>query len=106
MNRFRTHEQLSAATRARLPEAVGPWLAAVRAEMEKLTTAALSGEVSDEEFRALVEETSAALPDLLDRTDHDSLAGLMEHGMGAAMANGIAARHTGARASRPREATE
>lgn len=92
MNRYRTLETLQANTRDALPSAAVLWLAAVRIEMEKLTKAALSGEVSDEEFLALVEETSKGLPDLLDRMDHDALARLMEDSMGAAMANGMSAR--------------
>jgi len=90
--RHRDAERLAATVRGRLPRAVIPWLAAVRREMESLTTAALSGDLSDEDFRALVEKTAAALPALMDRMDHDALAGLLEEGMGAAMANGIAAR--------------
>jgi hypothetical protein len=92
MSRFSDSEKLAAATRARLPDVAGPWLAAVRREMEKLTTAALAGDVSDDDFRRMAEATSKRLPGLLDRMDHDALAGLMEHGMGAAMANGIAER--------------
>lgn len=92
MNRYRTLEKLQAATRDELPSASVLWLAAVREEMEKLTKAALSGEVSDEEFAHMVEETSKGLPGLLDRMDHDALAELMEESMGAAMGNGIAAR--------------
>lgn len=92
MTRFSDTEKLSAAVRGRLPDVAGPWLAAVRDEMEKLTMAALAGDVSDEDFRRMAEATSNRLPDLLDRMDHAALAGLMEHGMGAAMANGIAER--------------
>ena len=101
MTRHRTHETLSAATRARLPAVAGPWLAAVRAEMEKLTMAAIAGDLSDEDFRALAEQTSAKLPELLATMDHDALAILMAQGMGAAMANGIAARQ-----KTPRQKTE
>ncbi len=94
MARHRTHEALSAATRSRLPAVAGPWLAAVRAEMEKLTMAAIAGEISDEEFRAMAKAASAKLPELLATMEHDALATLMEQGMGAAMANGIEARST------------
>lgn len=92
MSRFSDNEKLAAAVRGRLPEVAGPWLAAVRSEMEKLTMAALAGEVSDDDFRRMAEDVSRRLPELLDRMDNDALAGLMEHGMGAAMANGIEAR--------------
>lgn len=91
-SRFQDTEQLAATVRAEIPAVALAWLASVRVEMEALTMAALSGEVSDAEFRALVEQTSARLPQLLAQMDHDALAGLMESGMGAAMGNGIAAR--------------
>ena len=90
--RFRDAEKLAATVREELPSVAIVWLAAVRQEMEKLTQAALSGEVSDAEFRALVEATSQRLPELLEEMDHDALAELMEEGMGAAMGNGLAAR--------------
>ena len=38
------------------------------------------------------EATSQRLPELLEEMDHEALAALMEEGMGAAMANGIAHR--------------
>lgn len=87
--RFRDAEKLAATVREELPSVAIVWLAAVRKEMEKLTKAALSGEVSDTEFRALVEKTSKRLPALLKEMDHDALGKLMEAGMGAAIANGI-----------------
>lgn len=92
MKRYRDLEKLQATVRAEIPTVAIDWLAAVRKEMEKLTKAALSGDVSDAEFRGLVEETSKRLPKLLKKMDHDALAKLMETSMGAAMANGLAAR--------------
>lgn len=92
MHRTRQLETLQAATRDRLPDVAAVWLAAVREEMEKLSTAAIAGELTDAEFIALVEATSAKLPELLTTMDHDALAGLMEQSMGAAMANGIEER--------------
>ena len=91
-NRFKDGEKLMAATRAKIPEAAVKWLAAARSPLEKLTMAALSGEVTDEEFRAMVKKFSKSLPGLLPKMDHAAIADLMEQGMGAAMANGIAAR--------------
>jgi hypothetical protein len=92
MKRYRDLEKLQETVRADIPAVAISWLAAVRKEMEQLTKAALSGEVSDEEFRALVEKTSKRLPELLDEMNHEALADLMESGMGAAAANGIAQR--------------
>lgn len=92
MKRYRDLEKYQANVRKEIPGVAVSWLAAVRKEMEKLTKAALSADVSDEEFRAMVEETSKRMPELLDEMDHDALAKLMEESMGGAMANGIAAR--------------
>ena len=92
MKRYRDLEKLQANVRAEIPKVAVSWLAVVRKEMEKLTKAALSGEVSDEEFRRMVEKTSKRLPELLGEMDHDALADLMEKAQGASMANGIAAR--------------
>jgi hypothetical protein len=92
MNRFSDAEDLAAATRAELPRMAVDWLAALRGPLEKLTTAALSEGMSDEEFLRQVETFIQRLPELFDEIDHDSLAALMESSMGAAMANGIAAR--------------
>lgn len=91
-NRFEDAEKLAATVRAEIPAVAVSWLASVRKEMEKLTTAALSGKVTDAEFRAMVEKTSKRLPEMLKDMDHDALAKLMEEGMGAAMGNGIAER--------------
>lgn len=92
MNRFQQTEELAAATRGEIPKVAVQWLAAARAPLEKLTMAALDPALTDEAFLAMVEEFSKSLPNLLGTMDHDSLAKLMEHGMGAAMANGIAQR--------------
>jgi hypothetical protein len=92
MNRFRQLETLQAATRGRIPGVAVSWLAAARAPLEKLTTAALDPAITDAEFLALVKSFSESLPSLLDTMDHESLASLMEESMGAAMANGISQR--------------
>lgn len=92
MSRFRDAEELAGTVRTDLPTVALAWLANVRKEMEKLTMAALNGEVSDAEFRALVEATSKRLPEMLDEMDTTALENLMEGAMGAAMANGIAQR--------------
>ena len=91
-NRFQDVEELAATARQELPGVAIAWLEAARKEMEKLTMAALSGDVSDEEFAAMVEATSQGLPGLLDKLDHAPLETLMENTMGAAMGNGIASR--------------
>lgn len=92
MNRFQTAEKLMAATRAQIPRAAVRWCAAVRQPLEILTMAALSPDVSDEQFTELVEAFSESLPGLMESMDHAALAELMEAGMGAAMANGLTAR--------------
>jgi surfactin synthase thioesterase subunit len=92
MNRFRPLESLQAATRARIPRVSIAWLAAARAPIEALTTAALDPAVSDSEFLRRVQDFADSLPSLMDSIDHDALAALMEESMGAAAANGIAAR--------------
>ena len=92
MDRFKQSEQLAAATREEIPKVAVRWLAAARAPLEKLTMAALNPDLSDAEFLAMVAEFSKKLPALLDTMDHDALAKLMEHGMAASMANGIAQR--------------
>lgn len=92
MKRFSTLAKLQAATRAAIPGAAVAWLAALRQPLEKLTMAAMDPALTDAEFSAMVETFSASLPGLLEAMDHDALAKLMEDGMGAAMANGIAAR--------------
>lgn len=97
MNRHRQAEQLSARVREKLPRVAAQWLAAARRPLEALTRSALDPDLTDDAFRALVEEFSRRLPTLLDELDHDALAKLMEDSMGAAMANGIAARLTPAR---------
>jgi hypothetical protein len=91
-DRYKTNETLMAATREKIPAAAIDWLAAVRRPLEKLTRAALSGDVTDAEFRAMVEQFSASLPGLMGDIDHTPIATLMEHSMGAAMANGLTAR--------------
>lgn len=91
-SRFQDAEKLAATVREQIPAVAIDWLAAVRKEMEKLTRAALRGDVTDAEFRAMVEATSKRLPELLAEMDHQAIAGLMETGMGAAMGNGIASR--------------
>lgn len=91
--RYRDLERLQAAARKQIPAAALAWLAAARAPLEELTTAALSGQVSDADFREMVERFAAKLPELFDQLDHNALATLMETTMGAAMANGIAERH-------------
>jgi hypothetical protein len=95
MGRYKDSEKLMAATREQVPAVAVEWLAALRRPLEKLTKAALSGEVSDAEFLALVKTFRDRLPELMEELDHDALAKLMEDGMGAAMANGIEARHQG-----------
>jgi hypothetical protein len=92
MNRFHEAEALSAIVRAQIPSAAVQWLAALREPLQALTTAALNGDLSDEDFINLVDKFSADLPGLMDTLDHDALAKLMEESMGAAMANGIAQR--------------
>lgn len=92
MNRARTAETLAAATRAELPGVAVAWLAALRKPLEKLTKAALKPGVSDADFIALVEKFQRRLPALMSKLDHAALADLMERGMGAGIANGIAAR--------------
>lgn len=92
MNRFRQFEKLSEQVRAQLPGVAVPWLAAVRGPLEALTTAALDPGVTDPEFRAMVEEFAARLPELLDEMEHDALGNLLEGAMGAAAANGLTAR--------------
>lgn len=94
--RFREGERLMAATRAEIPGAAVRWLAAVREPLEILTMAAVSPDVSDEQFVELVEAFSESLPGLFGKMDHAALAELMEGGMGAAIANGLTARDQGA----------
>jgi hypothetical protein len=89
--RHKTGEKLMAATRAEIPRAAVKWLAAVREPLEILTMAAVSPDVSDEQFAELVEAFSESLPGLLGKMDHAALAELMEGSMGAAMANGLTA---------------
>lgn len=91
MNRHRQFEKLSEEVRAEFPSVAVPWLAAVRRPLERLTMAALDPEVSDAEFRRMVEEFAERLPELLDEIDHDAIGELMEGAMGAAAANGLAA---------------
>lgn len=91
-DRFKDAEKLAAATREKIPGAAVLWLAALRKPLEKLTMAAVDPDLSDEDFRALVEKFAKDLPRLMDELDHDELAKLMEDGMGAAMANGISQR--------------
>lgn len=91
-DRFKETERIMAATRKEIPAAAVKWLAAARTPLEKLTMAALSGEVTDEEFVKMVGEFSESLPGLLDKMDHAAIAEPLEAGMGAAMANGIARR--------------
>jgi hypothetical protein len=91
--RHKTGEKLMAATRDRIPGAAVRWLAAVREPLEILTMAAVSPDVSDEQFLELVESFSESLPGLMGKMDHGALAELMEGGMGAAMANGLTARN-------------
>lgn len=95
MDRFKQAEKLAAATREEIPKVAVQWLAAARAPLEKLTMAAMDPDLSDEEFLTLVKDFSDSLPGLLDEMDHDALAKLMEHGMGAGMANGISQRLAG-----------
>jgi hypothetical protein len=90
--RHKTGEKLMAATRAEIPRAAVKWLAAVREPLEILTMAAVSPDVSDDQFVELVEAFSESLPGLLGKMDHEALAELMEGSMGAAMANGLTAR--------------
>lgn len=97
MNRHRQAEELSARVREELPRVAVQWLAALRRPLEELTRAALAHDLPDAAFRALVEEFSRRLPSLMEELDHDALAAPMEEAMGAAMANGIAARLTPAR---------
>jgi hypothetical protein len=92
MDRFKQTERLAAATRGEIPKVAVRWLAAARDPLERLTMAALDPDLTDEAFLALVEKFSNSLPGLLDTMDHAALANLMEEGMGAAMANGIAGR--------------
>jgi hypothetical protein len=95
MDRFKQTERLAAATRGEIPKVAVRWLAAARDPLERLTMAALDPDLTDEAFLALVEKFSNSLPGLLDTMDHAALANLMEEGMGAGMANGIASRSVG-----------
>jgi hypothetical protein len=90
--RYRTLEKLQEKARQEIPAVAVDWLAAARREMERLTMAALSGKVTDEEFANMVRKSSAKLPQLLDKLNHEALAKPMEDTMGASAANGIAAR--------------
>jgi hypothetical protein len=102
--RHATNEKLMAATREQIPTVAIPWLAAVRKPLEKLTKAALSGKITNEQFATMVQEFSESLPGLLEKMDTAPLAELLETGMGAAMANGITARqNTLAKAKLPWE---
>lgn len=92
MNRYQEAEKLAATVREQIPSAAVQWLAALREPLQGLTTAALNGDLSDEDFMQLVEKFSADLPGLMDTLDHEALAKLMEESMGAAMGNGIAQR--------------
>lgn len=92
MDRYREFETLSQAVRDGLPRVAVQWLAAARRPLETLTRAALDPEISDEEFRKMVEEFSEKLPELYDKLDVDALQDHLEGAMGAAMANGLAAR--------------
>jgi hypothetical protein len=92
MKRFREMEKLQETVRAELPGVAVAWLAALRQPLEELTMAALNGKVGDEEFLKRVEDFAEKIPGLLEEMDSAALAGLMEGAMGAAMANGIAAR--------------
>jgi hypothetical protein len=103
MSRFKDAEKLAADVREGLPDAVTDWLAAARNEMEKLTTAALAGDLSDADFRKLVEETSKRLPELLEEMNHDAIATRLEDAMGAAMGNGIEERIRTAKQPRKRK---
>jgi hypothetical protein len=90
--RFRDAEKLAATVRDGLAPVAIEWLVAIREEMEKLTRAALAGDITEEDFRAMVADTSARMPALLEQMDHQALATHLEGAMGAAMGNGIAAR--------------
>lgn len=92
MTRFQDAEKLAATARAEIPGVAIAWLAALRGPLEKLTMAAVSGEVTDAEFLNQVDAFIKKLPELMETMDHDALAKLMEDSMGAAMANGIAQR--------------
>jgi hypothetical protein len=95
MNRFQQAEALAATTREEIPRVAVQWLAAARAPLEEITTAALDPDLSDEDFLALVAAFSESLPGLLEKMDTAALADLMERGMGAAMGNGISQRAVG-----------
>lgn len=90
--RYRDGEKLQAAARAEMPAAAVRWLANVREPLQVLTMAALSPDVTDDEFATLVESFSESLPGMLEKIDHGAIAELLEKSMGAAMANGMAAR--------------
>ena len=90
-DRYKELEALQARVRAGLAAVVPQWLAAARAALEKLTTAALDPDVSDLEFTRMVETAIIEMPSLMDELDHDALAAYMERAMGAAYAQGIAA---------------
>jgi hypothetical protein len=92
MNRHKQAEALASTVRAEIPRVAVQWLAAARAPLEKLTTAALDPNLSDEDLLSQIDAFIKKLPELMDELDHDALAKLMENGMGAAMGNGIAKR--------------
>jgi hypothetical protein len=95
MNRFQQAEALAATTREEIPRVAVQWLAAARAPLEELTTAALDPDLPDAEFLNRVDAFIKKLPNLLESMDHAALADLMERGMGAAMGNGISQRAVG-----------
>jgi len=90
MDRAREFETLAETVRKDLPGVAVRWLAAARAPLQELTMAALSGDVSDEEFLEMVEDFAKRLPGLMAEMDHDALGDHLEKAMGAAMGNGIA----------------
>ena len=92
VERFQEGEKLMAASREQILNVAERWLEAVRLPLETLTMAALSPDVSDDDFLQMVEDFPASLPGLLETMDHSALAEVMEGSMGAAMANGMVAR--------------
>jgi hypothetical protein len=91
-DRIETQERLAAAVRAGLPGVVAEWLAPARARLEVLTRSALDPEVDDETFNRMIRHAAAGLPELMEELRTLSLADYFEAAMGAAAANGIAAR--------------
>jgi phage gp29-like protein len=64
------------------------WLGGVKPFFRKLVQAAESGEVSDQEFIAVLKRAQAELPELFAKLDRKALAAALENAMGSAVVNG------------------